>query len=114
MSYQRIIIILTRIEYKYIFPGYSILTMGIYESTYTCIIINYTKSSLPKVFYDLVSTCRLVVLKLKEIQFPYNRSTVLLPGIKLSTINITKMLFCKHRVNINHPCGVKIVTQHLL
>ena len=32
-------------------------------------------------------------------------------GIKLRTINITKLLFSKHRVNMNDSCGEQIETQ---
>ena len=32
-------------------------------------------------------------------------------GIKLRTMNITKLLFSKHRVNMNDACGEQIETQ---
>ena len=76
-------------------------------------IINYTnyKSSHP-VSYDLVSTCRLVALKLKK-------NTVgliqvfddLWSGVKLRALNTTKILFSKH---MNDSCGAKIKTHQSL
>ena len=66
-----------------------------------------------KDYVIIIITHRLMILTLplKENTVSIQLFDALRSGIKLSKHNMAKMLFCKHRVNMNHPCGVKIETQ---
>ena len=71
---------------------------------HACLFLWICEKNITYVLYDLVSTCRLVVLiynAIVHIQFFDD----LRGGIKLRTHNITKIVSCK---NMNDSCGPKL------
>ena len=81
---------------------------------YYIILHSIIQKSSHAVFYNLVSTCRPVVLKLTNATHPIQFFDDLQSGIKLRTLNITQILFGKHRINMNILCGVKIEAKQSL
>ena len=71
-----------------------------------CIITYANYKYSHAVLYDLVSICKLVVLKLfKNVTEHIKFFSDLWSGIKLGTRNITKILFSKNK---NDSCGQKL------